>query len=141
MSRLATDATMSGVSRLLERERELSELRAAAAAAAAGPGSTVLGLGGAGVRKTPPLPAVAADLDPGTRLIVGACEDLVTPRALGPLRDAAARIGGPLADALSAGADPQRIFPVLTALLAEGPAVLVVEDAHWADGATLDVLR
>ena len=132
---------MSGVSRLLERERELGELRAAAAAAAAGRGSTVLVLGEAGIGKTALLQAFVADLDPGTRLIVGACEDLVTPRALGPLRDAAARIGGPLAEALSAGADPQRIFPVLTALLAEGPAVLVVEDAHWADGATLDVLR
>ena len=30
---------------------------------------------------------------------------------------------------------------MLTDLLADGPTVMIVEDAHWADGATLDVLR
>jgi hypothetical protein len=37
------------------------------------------------------------------RVLAGACDDLVTQRAFGPLRDATAGTGGPLAAALGAG--------------------------------------
>ncbi len=75
------------------------------------------------------------------RVLVGSCDDLVTPLPLGPLRDVASRAAPPFADALespSAG-DVQR------ALLAElgrelSPAVLVIDDLHWGDEATIDVL-
>ena len=65
-----------------------------------------------------------------------ACDDLVTPRTLGPLQDAAPD-GGPLARPwvraqVFGGADGRA--------RAERPTVLVIEDAHWADDATLDVL-
>jgi DNA-binding CsgD family transcriptional regulator/tetratricopeptide (TPR) repeat protein len=78
------------------------------------------------------------------RVLAGACEDLLTPRALGPLRDAArSAADGPLAAALSARADPDLVFAAVSDELASppSPAMLVVEDAHWADCATLDVLR
>ena len=75
------------------------------------------------------------------RVLLSACDDLMAPRTLGPLRDAAAGERGPLAAAL---ADEQPIDAVFGALLeelaAEPPTVLVVEDIHWADDATLDVL-
>ena len=77
-------------------------------------------------------------------MLAGACEDLLTPRALGPLRDAArSAAGGPLAAALSPQVDPDLVFAAVCDELAAppSPAVLVVEDVHWADGATLDVLR
>ena len=65
----------------------------------------------------------------------------MAPRTLGPLRDAALGRDGPLAAAL---ADDEPVEDVFTALLeelaAEPPTVLVVEDLHWADDATLDVL-
>ena len=59
------------------------------------------------------------------------------------MRDAARSSKGPLADALSASADPDLVFAAICDELALPPAptVLVVEDAQWADGATLDVLR
>lgn len=76
-------------------------------------------------------------------MLVGAGEDLLTPRALGPLRDAARSTAGPLAEALNSPDDPDRVFSAVCDELAArpSPTVLVLEDAHWADSATLDVVR
>ena len=129
---------------LLERQVELQLLEAAVGRAAAGRGSTVLVLGEAGIGKTSLLRASLTDTAAGVRVLAGACEDLLTPRPLSPLRDAVADVPGPLADALRAPVeDPGQLFAAAAAELAAGPraTVLVVEDAHWADGATLDVLR
>lgn len=128
---------------LLEREVELGVLRGAVEAAVGGDGSTVLILGEAGIGKTSLVQAFLATLPPTIRVLVGSCEDLRTPRALGPLRDAAEGTAGPLAQALATGTDPEVVLPaVLAELCAEPcPVVLVIDDAHWADGATLDVVR
>ena len=101
-------------------------------------------LGEAGIGKTSLVHAFLAEMAGRARILAGACEDLLTPRALGSLRDAArAAPGGPLAAALSPSADPDLVFAAVIDELAAppSPAVLVVEDIHWADGATLDVLR
>ena len=129
---------------LLERQAELQTLGAAVERAAAGRGSAVLVLGEAGIGKTSLVHAFLAEVAGRARILAGGCEDLLTPRALGPLRDAArAAPGGPLTAALSPSADPDLVFAAVVDELAAppSPAVLVVEDAHWADGATLDVLR
>ncbi len=128
--------------RLLEREATLAALSRAVTEAAAGRGSVVLVTGEAGIGKTSLVRAFArearrARADPARRR----CDDLMAPRTLGPLRDAALGADGPLAAAL---ADDEPVDDVFTALLeelaAEPPTVLVVEDVHWADDATLDVL-
>ncbi|MEV4620172.1 AAA family ATPase [Asanoa sp. NPDC049573] len=69
----------------------------------------------------------------------GWCDPLVTPRALGPLHDIARQAGGALAERLAAGAAPEAILAALLDQL-DRRAVLVVEDAHWADEGTLDLL-
>jgi len=100
--------------------------------------------GEAGIGKTSLVHAFLAAAVGRARVLAGSCEDLLTPRALGPLRDAArSAAGGPLAAALSPGADPDLVFTAVCDELASppSPAILVVEDAHWADCATLDVLR
>jgi DNA-binding CsgD family transcriptional regulator/tetratricopeptide (TPR) repeat protein len=135
---------MRVVPSLLERQAELQMLGAAVERAGAGRGSAVLVLGEAGIGKTSLVHAFVAAASGRARVLAGACEDLLTPRALGPLRDAARSApGGPLAAALSPRADPDLVFAALCDELASppSPAVLVVDDAHWADGATLDVLR
>ncbi|TCO28341.1 putative ATPase [Kribbella steppae] len=127
---------------MLERERELAELAAAAEEAKAGDGSVVLITGEAGIGKSSLIGALPSVLPDGTRLLVGYCDDLATPRVLGPLRDLVGGVGGTLTKALDSG-DRNGVSDALRAELdrPEDPAVLVVEDIHWADEATLDVLR
>ncbi len=128
---------------LLERQVELGVLSTAVERAGGRRGSTVLVLGEAGIGKTSLLQAFLAASNGRARVLAGACEDLLTPRALGPLRDAARSARGPLADALAGHADPDLVFAAVSDELSAppSPTVLIVEDAHWADGATLDVLR
>ncbi len=70
------------------------------------------------------------------------CDPLFTPRPLGPLLDLAATISPALEAQVETSGGPFDATLALTrALRQHGPAVLVIEDAHWADEATLDVLR
>jgi DNA-binding CsgD family transcriptional regulator/tetratricopeptide (TPR) repeat protein len=129
---------------LLERQSELQMLGTAVERAHRGQGSAVLVLGEAGIGKTSLVHAFLTAAAGQARVLAGACEDLLTPRALGPLRDAArSAADGPLAAALSPRADPELVFAAVCDELAAppSPAMLVIEDVHWADGATLDVLR
>ena len=128
---------------ILEREHELAELAAAAVAAAAGRGSVVLVSGEAGIGKSAVVAAVRSVLPVAGRLLVGYCDDLATRRALGPLRDLVGDVGPELSRALGEGGDRNQLLDALRAELGAGgqPTVLVVEDVHWADEATLDVLR
>jgi DNA-binding NarL/FixJ family response regulator len=67
-------------------------------------------------------------------------EPLRTPRPLGPLLDVAEATGGELAELVGGGARPHEVTAALLRELRGGPVVLVLEDVHWADEATLDVL-
>jgi DNA-binding CsgD family transcriptional regulator len=121
---------------LVEREPFLEALEEHLAAG----GRLVLVGGEAGVGKTALVRAFADRLAGRSRVLWGACDALFTPRPLGPFADVAAETRGPLADVLGGG----RAHEVLTALLDElraDPTVLVLEDVHWADEATLDLLR
>ncbi|MEV4175100.1 AAA family ATPase [Nonomuraea sp. NPDC049709] len=78
------------------------------------------------------------------RVLWGGCDRLVTPRALGPLHDIGRQTGGVLADRLGAGAAQEEIFAAsleeLSSTRGRAHPVVVVEDTHWADEATLDWL-
>ncbi|HEV2779805.1 MAG TPA: LuxR C-terminal-related transcriptional regulator [Actinophytocola sp.] len=118
---------------LLEREEPLAVLRDGVRAAGRGRGGLVLIGGEAGIGKTTLVRHVAAEVGSAW---LGACDPLETPRALGPLLDMAPDI---LAGSPSRG-------EVLTAVLArlsepDAPALVIVEDLHWADQATFDLLR
>ena len=71
----------------------------------------------------------------------GACEAMATPRPLGALDDIAIDSGGKLAIAHDGSGERHRLFVAFLDLLAERPALAVLEDVHWADEATLDLLR
>src|SRR5262245_24372668 len=129
---------MGGMPRLLERDRTLEALERAVADAAAGQGSVALVTGEPGIGKTTLVRAFADGAAGRARVLLSACDDLMAPRTLGPLRDAAAGTDGPLAAALDQPVDA--VFGALLEELGAEPTVLVVEDLHWADDATLDVL-
>jgi DNA-binding CsgD family transcriptional regulator len=127
--------------RLLERDQELAALMDAAQDAAAGTGSVVLLHGEAGIGKTTLVSAIRSQLPDGTRMLVGSCDALSTPRTLGPFRDLAPMVGPQLAQALQAGERDQVMDALLDELHRPPPTTLVVEDVHWADEATVDTLR
>ena len=122
---------------LLERDRALAALAEAHAGAARGNGRAVVVSGEPGIGKTALVTRFTRDLD--ARVLWGACDDLSIPRPLGPFRDLAGDVAPALASALAAGAAPYEIQSLLIAELGE-PTVLVLEDLHWADDATLDVI-
>jgi DNA-binding CsgD family transcriptional regulator/tetratricopeptide (TPR) repeat protein len=115
---------------LLERDREREALEAAIAESRSA-GRVVVVAGEAGIGKT----ALVSSLADGHRILWGACDPLITPRPMGPLRDVAHETGGALAEAVQ-GSREDLLSAVLDELRA--PAALVVEDLHWADDATLD---
>jgi DNA-binding CsgD family transcriptional regulator len=127
---------------LLERAAELAALaEALAAVRGSRDGRLVLIAGEAGIGKTSLLRAFrAAHADLTT--FWGGCDPLFTPRPLAPFLELADAAGGRLAARLARARTPADVLAVLTAELPRrGPALLVIEDLHWADEATLDVVR
>ncbi len=75
-------------------------------------------------------------------MLWGQCDPLQTPRALGPVLDVARAAGGDLAK-LAESDDRHRLFariPRGVLRSTDPPTVVVLEDLHWADAATLDFL-
>jgi DNA-binding CsgD family transcriptional regulator/tetratricopeptide (TPR) repeat protein len=128
---------------LLERESALDALGGWFAEARAGRGRLVLVAGEAGVGKTTLVNEFALQHRQVARVLRGACDALTTPRPLGPLADVATALGGRLDQLLRDEAPREALFSALLRRLLDArvPNVLVIEDVHWADEATLDLLR
>jgi DNA-binding CsgD family transcriptional regulator len=128
---------------LLERDSALDALGDWFAEARAGRGRLVLVGGEAGVGKTTLVEEFALRHRQAARVLRGACDPLTTPRPLGPLADVAPALGGRLDQLLRDEAPREVLFSALLDRLRDtrGATVLVVEDVHWADEATLDLLR
>jgi predicted ATPase len=125
---------------LLERDGPLSSLADHWAEAQRGHGLFVCLAGEAGVGKTSLVREFIRCLG-DTRILTGACDAMSTPRPLGPLMDVAAELAGDVSRAFEESANPAAAFAGLLAELDRRPTVFVIEDAHWADAATIDLLR
>jgi ATP/maltotriose-dependent transcriptional regulator MalT len=132
----------TAVMRLLEREHILDVLSEYAHETRAGEGRLVLVNGEAGVGKSSLVDRFRLD-HPDARWAAGACDGLFTPRALGPLFEIAEQLGGELLEACRRSAPRDELFAVLLRQLeaADELTVLCIEDLHWADESTLDLLR
>ncbi|HEY7908428.1 MAG TPA: AAA family ATPase, partial [Thermomicrobiales bacterium] len=137
------------------RERERRLLGDRLRAALDGRGGLALVGGAAGIGKTA-LARVVGD-EAAARdihVLAGRCYDLADAPPYGPWRDLLA--GGPAATGLSSSAPVAGAFPddmpsqmalfahirdSLGALASQQPLLLVLEDLHWADPASLDLLR
>jgi DNA-binding CsgD family transcriptional regulator/tetratricopeptide (TPR) repeat protein len=132
---------------LIERGEFLASLLGLLSeAAASGQGRLVFLGGEAGVGKTMLTAALAGAAcegagKAGTELVVrrGNCDNMTTAEALGPVVDALPE----LAEVLEAesGVSRLRLLRRIRGTLTAAPTLLILEDVHWADEATLDVLR
>jgi DNA-binding CsgD family transcriptional regulator len=128
---------------LVERDPAIETLSAGLASAVGGQGRTMLVTGEAGVGKSALVSAFAARERDRADLMWGACDALFTPRPLGPLRDIALQAQGKLLEALDADRDRHHLFTLFLGTLQrrERPVIVVFEDVHWADDATLDLIK
>ena len=125
---------------LLERDEQLRAAAGYLADAASGHGRLVFIGGEAGVGKTAFLEALSSSAD--AHVATGWCDGSATPPPLGPLVDMLPDLPD---GTWPAGASRSELFAAVLAALRNPPArtpyLLMVEDAHWADEATLDLLR
>ncbi|HET7128147.1 MAG TPA: LuxR C-terminal-related transcriptional regulator [Gaiellaceae bacterium] len=137
---MATTIPASGFE-LLERADALEALADGLATVdETGRGKLALVRGEAGIGKTALVESFCASVR-SARLMRAACEPLHTPSPLGPFLEIADGVGGELARIASGGPQPYALTAELVRELLSGPTVVLIEDIHWADEATLDVLR
>ena len=136
------------------RVRELAALEGYLADVRAGHGRTVLLAGEAGLGKSALLRRFSdAVRTEGTRLLTGECTEIEARRPFGPFIDALISAGIPLPEELGQGgpgaqpvAETERyrvhaaFAERLAAASAEGPLVLTIEDLHWGDEATFELV-
>jgi DNA-binding CsgD family transcriptional regulator/tetratricopeptide (TPR) repeat protein len=128
---------------LLERDGLLASLEHLVDLAGDGAGSMAMIAGEAGTGKTSLMNELARRIEPRGRVLIGGCDPLTTPRPLSPLMDIAADPDAHFTGHDLAESDPFSLFAdVLDDLKGTiRPTLLVIEDMHWADEATLDFLR
>lgn len=127
--------------RLIERDRELAALAAIADRARTGDGGLVLVSGESGAGKTSFVEEFVASAPDGARVLWGGCDPLATPRPLGPVRDLSDQLGAETRRVLAEAEHSYDIFEAVFDDLAAHPSVLVIDDLHWADQGTADLLR
>ena len=129
--------------KLLERETQLQALDLALKQVRRGYGRIALVSGEAGIGKTALVNQFVADHASESRLLWGGCDALFTPHPLGPLYDMASQALFDLAGLL----DQEHNWLTIARAFLTGlqrsrtPTLVVVEDVHWADAATLDLLK
>ena len=126
---------------LLERAHLLEALADLHDEALGGSGRLVLVHGEAGVGKSALVREWTSSASSRAHVLWGACDPLSSPRPLGPLVDVAPHLNAHVGDLLRSSERDGLFEAALAALEDAGPAVLVIEDLHWADMSTLDLVR
>lgn len=128
---------------LLERESERATLESILTEARRGNGQIALVSGEAGIGKSSLVRTLVRKHRAQLRVLLGTCDPLFTPRPLGPLYDMALESLPELFELLNSGGNWLTIAAALIKAFQNkaSPWIIVFEDAHWADEATLDLLR
>lgn len=123
---------------MLERDAALADMRRCLQQADAGHGLILLLCGEAGVGKTALLSRFLAGVD--ARVLLGRCDGVATPRPLAPIFDLNETA---LTSLLLQQAPRDLLFRAVLERLTtlHATSILAIEDAHWADEATLDLLH
>jgi predicted ATPase len=142
---------------LTGRERELAILRERLADALAGRGGLVLIGGEAGIGKTALAEALCREAaEQGALVLVGRCYDLAETPPYGPWVEALRRYEpapdqpppppafarrGTVGEVTSQAILFQQVEEFVLVLAGQRPVILLLDDLHWADPASLELLR
>jgi DNA-binding CsgD family transcriptional regulator len=128
---------------LIERDGFLATLQAKFENVAEGEGHTILVSGEAGIGKTSLIRAFCKKRKNDCNIYLGTCDALFTPRPLAPLYDIALQIRDDLWQNSVDMADRAGLFTRFFHELSiqKKPSLIVFEDIHWADEATLDFIK
>lgn len=126
---------------LIERESAFAALTECAERAQAGHGSVALVVGEAGAGKTSFVNAFVSRRPDDVRLLWGNCDPLPTPRPLGPIVDVSADLSERTRAVLADAEHAYDMFDAVFDDLRSAPSILVIDDLHWADQGTVDLLR
>lgn len=127
---------------LYERDPTLRALDEAFSRVTRGQGCVALVAGEAGIGKSVIVERFTQARRGDARVLVGRCDDLAIPRPFGALQDLADHLPEPLAQTIRSATDTNELHALLLQELRRGhaPSILVIEDVHWADEATLDAI-
>ncbi len=128
----------------LERDAEIHRMGAVLdAVRRTREGACIAISGEAGIGKTALVEYFAKVNSAHLHCLWGGCEALFAPRPLGPLVDMTDDLPPALADAIRTGRTLHEIFPAFLSYLRDARplTLLVFEDVHWADEATLDFVK
>ena len=106
-------------------------------------GHCLLLSGEAGIGKTSLIRAFCQNIKNDCKILEGSCDALFTPRPLAPLYDIAWQMQSDIMDRMKDKRDRTGLFASLLQELCaqQGPIILIFEDIHWADEATLDFIK
>jgi DNA-binding CsgD family transcriptional regulator len=126
---------------IVERHDELRLLGSLLDGIGTDGGRVVLIRGEAGIGKSALVDAFVDQVADEAHVLLGSCDDLLTPQPLGPIWDVS-RTETSLTGSLVAD-DRRAVMAALLDLLSRElrPSVLVIEDTQWAGEATLDVIK
>lgn len=126
---------------LYERDIPLQALDLALQQASGGAGCIVLVSGEAGIGKTTLIETFATSRFEQERIWWGTCDALFSPRPLGPLFDIALQSKGELLSLINQNADRSSIFTAFFSQIQSHSSIVIIDDVHWADEATLDLIK
>lgn len=127
--------------KLLERDHLLTQMTELLAKAQGGQGVCVFIGGEAGVGKTSLVRRFVDSRPSGVAALWGISGALQTPSPLAALHDMIGQLETSTRAQLVNAADRTKLFPAFLAAISNQTTVLVFEDVHWADEATMDLLR
>ncbi len=128
---------------LLEREEFLQLLFSGFRKTLSGEGHSVFVCGEAGIGKSALVRHFLKEVEGKSQVFVALCDSLFTPRPLGVLYDLALQVNGALNNKLHIDTHRTELFADFSQAIAgfTKPVIIVVEDIHWGDEASLDFIK
>ena len=129
--------------KLIERDEFLAAMHERFQQLTLGEGHCVFIAGEAGIGKTSLVKAFLKQVEQECIAYIGTCDSLFTPRPLAPLYDLSLQMTGDWVDKIQTHSSRAEMFTLFLQALTrhDSPVVLVFEDIHWADEATLDFVK